>query len=54
MLGPHGGRGVQKRPKNGPHGLCMTPSQYEWKNFYAAEGIVKMRVKNEKINSWYR
>ena len=25
MLGPHGGRGGQKRPKNGPHGLCMTP-----------------------------
>ena len=26
MLGPHGGRGGQKRPKIGPHGLCMTPS----------------------------
>ena len=26
MLGPHGGRGGQKRPKNGPHGLCMTPN----------------------------
>ena len=25
MLGPHGGRGGQKRPKNGPHGLCMPP-----------------------------
>ena len=27
MLGPHGGRGGQKRPKNGPHGLCMTPKK---------------------------
>ena len=26
MLGPHGGRGGQKRPKIGPHGLCMTPN----------------------------
>ena len=24
-VGPQGGRGGQKRPKNGPHGLCMTP-----------------------------
>ena len=27
MLGPHGGRGGQKRPKIGPHGLCMTPNR---------------------------
>ena len=27
MLGPQGGRGGQKRPKIGPHGLCMTPSR---------------------------
>ena len=25
-VGPQGGRGGQKRPKNGPHGLCMTPN----------------------------